>query len=507
MIGRNTTLLGMQHFCSGLLACLIVFSAHAEAQQEFELVAPAARTSSRAVLETTLLRIEGSDGSTTTYLRDQSYDSPDGQWRGFFSRQASQVIRWPVVNSGNLQIGTIAGGRINYRTSQMTIRPIGQQHANNRPVLPPSTVGQPLVGTPHDLSTLGSTNSQLFTALEAGRYSTAAAERLRMANVDERGLTWLLSHSRLGGLRGEIFRTGSNIDSQEIDWWIAPSVGDLVRIEALEQGQVLAVGVQGGGLALSPIGQDTRQLWRPVFRARVTDRFVFESVHLPGHCLSLVGGQIALQPINFTASQWWVPIVPPPVIAFQPLTRTVRQEVIPNAALPPAQVELINSHRYALITLIGDRRDADSVTQVRIEPNTKVVVSLERDPGARLVETFELQIAPGQWERQEFVTELPPSTRYDLSVYEEHLQSIAIDRTGKSPNPIEDTNFVPKSVGWLLLPAELQVTMQIDVYPTAVAANNPGAVRKFDFRAQETNAGSPLDTILNEFQNPKRRSF
>ena len=108
---------------------------------------------------------------------------------------------------------------------------------------------------------------------------------------------------------------------------------------------------------------------------------------------------------------------------------------------------------------------------------------------------------------KQFVTQIPPAPIYDLSVYEEFLQSIAIDRTGTSPNPIEDVNYQPKSIGWLPLPpgAALPARGQIDAYEDAKAANNPGAVRRFDPRSLEKPSAQPdpLKAILDS----TRRKF
>ncbi|MEM7560892.1 MAG: hypothetical protein AAF394_17350, partial [Planctomycetota bacterium] len=98
----------------------------------------------------------------------------------------------------------------------------------------------------------------------------------------------------------------------------------------------------------------------------------------------------------------------------------------------------------------------------------------------------------------------------DLSVYEEHLQSIAIDRTGTSPNPIEDVNYVPKSVGWLPLPVGegLPEVSRMDLYAKAKQARNPGGVRRLD--AEQFNAKTPerpLEQILKQHQSVRRRKF
>ena len=126
---------------------------------------------------------------------------------------------------------------------------------------------------------------------------------------------------------------------------------------------------------------------------------------------------------------------------------------------------------------------------------------MKRDPGATLVETVELRSGTGVWESRQLVTSIPPTALYDLSVYTEHLQSIAIDRTGKSPNMVEDVNYVPKSVGWFLLPAgaDLPASGSLDVYAEARKADNPGAVRKINFEEyNDPPETRPLEALLKE---------
>ena len=189
--------------------------------------------------------------------------------------------------------------------------------------------------------------------------------------------------------------------------------------------------------------------------------------------------------------------------------RTVSQEVHANAPLRPAQLEIVNSHRTALIALLADQRQAGKVQQMRIEPGQSATVTLERDAGATIVETYEIRSPGGVWDRQQFTTAVPPRVIYDLSIYEEFLQSIAIDRTGKSPNPIEDVNYMPKSVGWLQIPAgaALPQTSSMDAMAQARSANNPGAVRRLDPKQFEFKPTSPTEAILDEFKSVPRQKF
>ena len=218
-----------------------------------------------------------------------------------------------------------------------------------------------------------------------------------------------------------------------------------------------------------------------------------------------------LQPLSTASTQLWIPLTPVQPVLAPTLWRSVQRDIRPNPPLPSAQLELVNSHRYALRVLVGDSRKGNQTETVRIEPNSSEQVMLDRDAGSTLVETVEVRSSNGGWDRQTFTTQIPPIGYYDLSVYEEHLQSIAIDRTGKSPNPIEDINYVPRSIGWLSLPvgADLPERGRMDIYNQAKAARNPGAVRRLslDELEGESERPSPIETILEEFQSVPRRSF
>lgn len=503
-----------------LLSCLLVSylplcATAARAQEQYELVAPQQGTSSKATITASELRVEGADGRVSVYSREPRFDSTGGEWIGYFSRNANQVLRWPSINAGNMQIGAINGGSVQYRYSQMSIRSMGRlnERVVDRPVLPPAidsglppptTSALPSTIAPAERTRTLARIGNLPTSDFFGQLLTDTSGRnpisprsLRIATYDGRSAPALLT-------RSTGFELGStNNVNQASDWWIAPAGADMVRVQTYEQGRVYAVSSQTNQrVTLMPVTQDPRQLWRVTGAGRADNRYVLESAQYPGFCLAnIAGGHVAMQPINFAPTQLWVPLIPPPAPAFQPFYRTVRQEVHANPQLPPAQLELFNSHRYALMILLGDKRAGAAVQQFRIPPGSSQVVSLDRDAGATVIETVELRNPLGVWESQQFVTAVPPSAFYDLSVYEEHLQSIAIDRTGKSPNQIEDINFVPKSVGWIPLPAGagLPSASRLDVYPRAQASNNPGAVRRLDPRQfDEPPRTNPLESILQE---------
>ncbi|MCA9157631.1 MAG: hypothetical protein KDA72_04850 [Planctomycetales bacterium] len=496
-----------------LFGCWLLSATVAQAQEQYELVAPQRAASSKATITATELRVVGADGRVTVYSREPHFDSTGGEWIGYFSPSANQVLRWPSINRGNMQIGELNGGNVQYRYSQMSIQSIGQypERVVDKPVLPPTinpglppptTPGLPPAIAPaehvRDSTRIGNlSTSDFFGQLLAGtnERNPISPRSLRIATYDGRSAPNLLT-------RSSGFELGStNHVDEASDWWISPAGAGMVRVQTYERGRVYAVSSQTNErVSLMPLAQDPRQLWRVTGAGRADNRYVLENAQFPGFCLAnIAGGRVAMQPIHFAPTQLWVPLVPPPAPSFQPFYRTVRQEFHANPQLPPAQLELFNSHRYALMVLLGDKRAGAAVQQFRIPPGSSQVVSLDRDAGATVIETVELRNPLGVWESQQFVTAIPPSAFYDLSVYEEHLQSIAIDRTGKSPNQIEDINFVPKSVGWIPLPAGagLPSVSRLDVYPRAQASNNPGAVRRLDPRQFDNSTPSnPLESLL-----------
>ncbi len=341
-------------------------------------------------------------------------------------------------------------------------------------------------------------SSDFFSRLVDGSQADKLEPRsLRIASYNGLSPPALLTRGK-----GSELATTANV-SQASDWWVTAAGNGLVRVQTYDHNRVYAIGAQSSEhVSLLPLAQDPRQLWRVTGAGRVADRYLLENAQFPGLCLTnMAGGGLTMQPINFAPAQLWLPLTPPLLPSFQPFYRSIHREVHVNPQLPAAQVELINSHRSALLVLLGDKRTGNQVQSIRIPANGAQHVPLDRDAGSTLIETVETRNALGGWERQQLVTAIPPTAFYDLSVYEEHLQSIAIDRTGKSPNVIEDVNYVPKSVGWIPVPAgaALPSSVRLDVYAKAAASNNAGAVRKFDPRQfDEPAATNPLQELLQE---------
>ena len=294
-------------------------------------------------------------------------------------------------------------------------------------------------------------------------------------------------------------------------WYIVPLANGLARVQYIDNGTVLALGCQNNSspLDLYALADRADQLWRIHPCHGAMGSYALESLQFPGQALTFQQNRLALAPIAYSpVQQWWptAPVLPPA----QPLYRTISHNVIQNAPLAPAEVALSNSHNETLIVLVADRRHGDQPQRVRIPSGTSTLMMMDRDSGATIVETFEVRSHYGDWDRREFRTPIPPTTIYDISVYEEFLQSIAIDRTGTSPNPIEDINYQPRSIGLFVVPAgaALPERANLDVFRFAEAANNAGAVRRLNPKDYEKDLpkNDPLQDILREFQR-KRVAF
>ncbi len=491
---------------------VLVLSKFALAQTRFELTAPTLNRTSQATLSASELRVVDQQGRETRYTRNPALDSQDGRYQAYQEGAAGQVIRWPVANAGAMQIGIRAGNSYEFRTSQMQVVPIDAPLGNNpqpRPNrVPPPDPGQPVL-PPGANNVAGNIagqagNSSFFT--DVMRDQQPQPQVMRLAIRDDRGRDWFLGKSSNNRLAMQ-----GAANPSVADWHIVPAGRGYVRVgQRLGNDWLAVAATPARGLTIQPLGQQAAQLWR-VMQVGYGTGYWLESAILPGYCLTgTVSGVVNLLPVNGSFGQIWLPQPVPVLPTYDPVWRTVSHEIKANPPLPPAQIELLNNHANALRILIADRRET-RLREVRIEPNSRVVASFDRDAGATVVETYEFRTASGLWDRQQFVTQIPPTPIYDLSVYEEFLQSIAIDRTGTSPNPIEDVNYQPKSVGWLPLPpgTALPDRGQIDAYQDAKAANNPGAVRRFDPRSLEkpSTQPDPLKSILDSVTPPPRQKF
>lgn len=526
---RALTLRMISRWCTVLCAVWALFStSHAliaqsepVASRMFELSAPGLDKPSIAILGEDKLIITDPSGTQNIYVRSNRYDTQDGEWIGYSSREAMQIIRWPVSSKGPMQIGMLREGTIQFTTSRMKVSelvrneeiPKARKNAQGKtvPILPESGVEPP--GMELNLPTPG----------QIPRPSSQQSSVTGLNGNSVLPLNFsvgLESTRQFLSLRGnDQFSLVPRATDVSSAWYIAPVGDGLFRLQKQIGNQWMAIGVDGrlrGGariapgarqpVRLFPISNDIGQFWRiNPYQAG----YCFESIHFPGMALTWNNpAGLFLQPIVYDPWQVWYP--QQPLISLPPPQfRSVQQQVVPNPELPPLDLVLQNNHRDEVLVLLADRRMPENPQKIRIQPGKSETVSIQRDSGATIVESIEIMDLAGNWSQQQFSTPIPPTVLYDISVYEIFLQSIAIDRTGKSPNPIEDINMQPRSIGFFLVPPgdTLREGSVLDVYRVASDARNPGAVRRLSpkevIQGDTNGEQDPLRAILKQFQKQR----
>lgn len=155
----------------------------------------------------------------------------------------------------------------------------------------------------------------------------------------------------------------------------------------------------------------------------------------------------------------------------------VDSKTVPNPPLPPAVVVLQNGGPSEIQVSIVDAMNPGGRRTVRIQPTAAVELKFERDSGSKRIDQFRVSDATGELSTKEIVTQIPASLRYELLVDQWAVQSVAIDRTGRSPNVIEDINYQGSGLGRFHLPPGPQLQSgTIDVYRAALnGTHQPGA--------------------------------
>jgi hypothetical protein len=493
---------------SGVLA--VSLASLAMAQQRFTLTSQEEGIQSQAKMDRDRLIIVDNRGNVSEYRRDGRSDPAGGQWQAYFSQSAGQFLLWPTSNRGNFLIGDVdRSGGVQYRQSRMVIQP---EVASGRDTRNDRSNRQPATDDPRPQNSLKDrlqAEEQAALGIPGELFSRLA----RRQPVGDPGMFRLAVQDRDGVERVLTERAGQFLGlpegrSNPTDWTIIDHGQGIFELQTLRGSEVMALGIdERRNLMLVQTRVAINHLWRTVHFGG-TAGYLFESVYYPGYCLALTDNYtLFLDAIGSGSFQLWMPYEVPAVIWPEPVIRSVTTQVVLDPPLPPARLELFNSHRSAIRILLADRRPGGVVTELTIAPNNSETISIERAPGARLIESREIRNGFGQWIQETVEFRIPPERIYDLSVYEEFLQSIAIDRTGKSPSPIEDVNYVPRSVGFLLIPSgdALPETTRWDLYRMALAADNPGAVRRFDPRAFDPRAfdrrgSDPLEKILDSLR-------
>ena len=190
-----------------------------------------------------------------------------------------------------------------------------------------------------------------------------------------------------------------------------------------------------------------------------------------------------------------------------PQSVLIDSRIVPNPPLPPARIELYNGGRREIEVGLVDLQDPTQTRSLRIRAGQTSPVEVQRDAGGEEVLTYRTINTFGDGVTPNIVRPLAPQPRYEVVVHEWAMQSIAIDRTGKSPNPIEDINFQGRGLGrFLLPPSDLLRSQRIDVYRTAIQSGLAGTVAPI-VPSDDADRGSdsPLKRALLEAQQRAQR--
>ncbi|MCH1438372.1 MAG: hypothetical protein L7W43_01865 [Rubripirellula sp.] len=180
--------------------------------------------------------------------------------------------------------------------------------------------------------------------------------------------------------------------------------------------------------------------------------------------------------------QWYGPGFDPQVYGYggwwvHPQSVLLNSIVIPNPPLPPARLKLVNDGRREIQVGIRDLQESARSRTIRIQSKSSASVELIRDAGGKRIEQFRVMNPYGYTRAREVVTEYQSPVRYEFVIHEWAMQSVAIDRTGKSPNVIEDVNFQGRGIGrFFLPPGRLLQSGVIGVYSAALRQQNGGTV-------------------------------
>ncbi len=203
---------------------------------------------------------------------------------------------------------------------------------------------------------------------------------------------------------------------------------------------------------------------------------------------------------------------PPYASGYRPVPRSVLLEskTIANPPLPPARLRLLNPSKRTLQVALVDLASPSGNRTMKIPAGQSVDVEVARDSGAKRISRYQTFDALGYPIEKEVVNEIPPTVRHEIVVHEWAMQSVAIDRTGKSPNVIEDINMQGRGLGRFPLPPgnELQ-SGTIDVYRAAVSAGNKGAIAPI-VPAEDGAPGQPTDNasaLENAVLEAQRRAM
>jgi len=168
-----------------------------------------------------------------------------------------------------------------------------------------------------------------------------------------------------------------------------------------------------------------------------------------------------------------------PGFAFAP--QLVSRSVVPNPALTPANIELVNSHSDPVVLKIADRRSPGKPKELPIAPGESGKFRIDRDAGAVLKEVYLVPGPLGTLVEQVHQYPLPPKIYYDVVVYDNRVTSVFFDRTKNRTSKPDSVQRSLVSLGAFSLPPGelLREGDRVDAYQEAKHQDNPGAAASF----------------------------
>ncbi len=186
---------------------------------------------------------------------------------------------------------------------------------------------------------------------------------------------------------------------------------------------------------------------------------------------------------NWTGAAWSTGYAIPS-LTFTP--KLIRREFVPNPPFPPANVTLINSGTDPLIVQIVDLFDPRQPSEETIPAASDLQISLARESGGTLEETF---LAPGPGGillEQKASHPIPPEQRFTLTIWSDKETYKVLpfkDAPKGAPKSVTEgfsrrsqvsLGVLPIAPGELLRDGE-----QFDLVQIAKRLKNPGAVAHF----------------------------
>ena len=170
-----------------------------------------------------------------------------------------------------------------------------------------------------------------------------------------------------------------------------------------------------------------------------------------------------------------------PSISYTP--QLLSRRVVPNQALSPAEVGLVNSSNDDLIIQIVDQFQPRQPEELKIPARGQAVRSLARDAGSTIEETY---LVPGPLGTLIERTErhpVPPQQRYTLVAWSDKVTYQYIDNRRNRPQGAVPSFDLKTHVSLGVIPVPpgplLREGESLDIPTIAKQTNNPGAARYF----------------------------